>query len=213
VKVTLRRSGSFKDIFAAEYLAGEKAVTAAMRIAAGELKTAWRSQVVRAGLGQRLANSVRGEAYPKGTESMNAAALVWTKAPKLIGSFNTGPLIRSRDGFYLAIPTAAAGLQRYGRKMTPGEWQRRNGQRLRFVYRRGKPSLLVADDARINRSGQARRKGGRRRRDGILSGAQTVVIFTLIPQVKLRKSLDFDGAIARVTGSLAQRIVAGWRVI
>lgn len=74
--------------------------------------------------------------------------------------------------------------------MTPGEYEKRTGQRLRFVYRKGRSALLVADDARLNKSGQARRKGGRRRRDGILTGAQTVPVFVLVPQVKLRKRTD-----------------------
>jgi hypothetical protein len=64
--------------------------------------------------------------------------------------------------------------------------------RLRFVYRRRGPSLLVADDARLTRAGLARAKRGRRRRDGILTGAQTVPIFLLVPQVSLRKMLDLD---------------------
>ena len=64
--------------------------------------------------------------------------------------------------------------------------------RLRFVYRRGRPSLLVADDARVNARGLAAAKRGRRRRDGMLTGAETVVIFILVPQVRLRKRLDLD---------------------
>ena len=43
----------------AEVAAGEHAVTAAMREAGTGLKTAWRLQITGAGLGPRLANSIR----------------------------------------------------------------------------------------------------------------------------------------------------------
>jgi hypothetical protein len=126
---------------AAEVKAGEKAVTAAMREAGTGLKTAWRSQITGAGLGRRLANSMRSQTYPKTGESLNAAALVWSKASVIVGAHDTGPLIRSKDGFWLAIPTEAAGRGLRGGKITPGEWERRRGLRLRFVYRRHGPSL------------------------------------------------------------------------
>jgi hypothetical protein len=138
---------------AAEVKAGEKAVTAAMREAGTGLKTAWRGQITGAGLGRRLANSIRSQTYPKAGESLNAAALVWSKAPVIVGAHDTGPLIRSKDGFWLAIPTEAAGPGLRGAKITPGEWERRRGLRLRFVYRRRGPSLLVADQGRLNSRG------------------------------------------------------------
>ncbi len=136
--------------------AGEKAVTAAMREAGTGLKTAWRGQITSAGLGRRLANSIRTQTFPRASESLDAAALVWSKAPGIVGAHDTGPLIRSRDGFYLAIPLPAAGKGFRGGKITPGEWERRRGLRLRFVYRRRGPSLLVADRARINKRGPER---------------------------------------------------------
>lgn len=81
-----------------EIAAGEKAVTAAMRDAGTGFKTAWRGQITGAGLGRRLANSIRSQTYPKAGESLNAAALVWSKAPAIVGAHDTGPLIRSKAG-------------------------------------------------------------------------------------------------------------------
>ena len=52
-------------MMAAEIVAGERAVTAAVREAGTSLKLAWRRQIVGAGLGPRLANSVRSEVFPK----------------------------------------------------------------------------------------------------------------------------------------------------
>ena len=172
---------------AAEIAAGEKAVTTAMREAGTGLKTSWRAQITGAGLGRRLANTIRSQTYPKSGESMAAAALVWSKAPVIIGADDAGSLIRSKNGFWLTIPTAAAGRGFRGGKITPREWERRRGLRLRFVYRRRGPSLLVADAARMNTRGQAvasRSKTGR--------GQATVPIFLLVPQVKLPKRLDLS---------------------
>ena len=88
----------------AEIAAGEKAVSAAMREAGTSLKSAWRGQITGAGLGTRLGNSIRLASFPKSGDSLSAAALVWSNAPVIVGAHDTGPLIRSKNGFWLAIP-------------------------------------------------------------------------------------------------------------
>jgi hypothetical protein len=191
-------------MMAAEIRAGERAVSAAMRAAGGDLKSAWRGQITGAGLGTRLANTIRAQNYPKGDVSLNTAALVWSKAPVIIGAHDSGPLIRSTSGLWLAIPTPAAGKSTRGGRITPGEWERRTGLRLRFIYRRRGPSLLVAE-GRLNTRGRAvasRSKTGR--------GRVTAPIFLLVPQVKLRKRLDLARDAERVGGAIAGMIVAGW---
>lgn len=188
----------------AEIKAGEKAVTGAMREAGTGLKTAWRGQITGAGLGRRLANSIRNATYPKAGDSLNATALVWSKAPVIVGAHNAGPLIRSRDGFWLAIPTEAAGKSLRGGRITPGEWERRTGLRLRFVYRRRGPSLLVAE-GRLNTKGRAvasRSKTGR--------GRVTVPIFLLVPQVRLPRRLDLARDAERAADAVPGRIVGMW---
>jgi hypothetical protein len=204
VKLKLDITPDLVAAMAAEVRAGEKAVTAAIREAGTGLKTAWRGQITGSGLGRRLANSIRSQTYPKAGESLNAAALVWSKAPVIVGAHDTGPLIRSKDGFWLAIPTEAAGRGLRGAKLTPGEWERRRGLRLRFVYRRRGPSLLVAE-GRLNKSGRAvasHSKTGR--------GLTTVPIFLLVPQVKLPKRLDLDRDAVRALDSVPGLIVASW---
>jgi hypothetical protein len=204
MKLKLDITPDLVAMMAAEILAGEKAVSAATRAAGNDLKSAWRAQITGAGLGQRLANTIRSEQFPKARPSLNAAALVWSKAPVIIGAHETGPLIRSRNGFWLAIPTPAAGTSTRGGRMTPGAWERRTGLRLRFVYRRGGPSLLVAE-GRLNAGGRAvasRSKSGR--------GLATVPIFLLVPQVKLRKRLDLARDANRAQEAMPGRIVAEW---
>jgi len=191
-------------MMAAEVKAGKKAVSAAMREAGTGLKSDWRGQITGAGLGRRLANSIRNQNFPRSGESLDAAVLVWSKAPVIISAHDTGPLIRSRDGFWLAIPLAAAGKSTRGGRITPGEWERRRGLRLRFVYRRTGPSLLVAE-GRLNTRGQAvvsRSKTGR--------GKLTAPIFLLVPQVKLPKRLDLARDAARAHDAVPGLIVANW---
>ena len=204
MKLDLSVTGDIVKAMRAEVLAGEKAVTAAMRAAGSNLKSDWRAQITRARLGQRLANTIRSKTFPAAGESLEAAALVWSNAPQIIGAHDTGPLIRSKDGFWLAIPTRAAGNGTRGKALTPGEWERRRGLRLRFVYRRGGPSLLVAD-GRLNSRGlgvASRSKTGR--------GQSTVPIFLLVPQVKLRKRLDLARDAERAQAAIPGLIVANW---
>lgn len=195
------------DLFVAmqnEIRAGEKAVTMAIREAGKELKSNWRVQITRAQLGPRLAKSIRTKTYPATGESLEAAALVWTNAPQIIGAHDSGPLIRSKDGFWLAIPTPAAGKGVRGKAFTPGEWERRRGVRLRFVYRRIGPSLLVAD-GRLNSRGLGvawRSKTGR--------GRSTVPIFLLVPQVHLQKRLDLARDAIRAQSEVPKLIVKSW---
>jgi hypothetical protein len=187
-----------------EVLAGESAVSAAMRQAGTSLKSAWRAQITGAGLGMRLANSIRAANFPKSGESLNAATLVWSNASVIVGAHDTGPLIRSKSGFWLAIPTPAAGKSTRGGKTSPREWERRTGLRLRFIYRRRGPSLLVAE-GRLNTKGRAvtsRSKTGR--------GVVTAPIFLLVPQVKLPKRLDLARDAERVHDGVPVLVVANW---
>ncbi len=204
MKLKLAIDPDIVALMAAEVAAGERAVTAAMREAGTGLKSAWRTQITGAGLGTRLANSIRSASFPKSGESLNAAALVWSNAPVIIGAHDTGPLIRSKNGFWLAIPTPAAGKSTRGGRITPGEWERRTGLRLRFIYRRRGPSLLVAE-GRLNTKGRAvasRSKTGR--------GVVTAPIFLLVPQVKLPKRLDLARDAERAVDGVPGLIVANW---
>jgi hypothetical protein len=192
MRLTLDIRPDLVAMMAAEIAAGERAVSATMREAGIGLKRAWRGQIAGAGLGARLANSIRSEAFPKAGASLNAAAVVWSKAPVIVGAHDAGPLIRSRNGLWLAIPTPAAGKALGGRRITPAGWERRTGLRLRFVYRRGGPSLLVAP---------AGSRG---------SGATVVPIFLLVPQVQLPKRLDLARDAERAHDAVPGLIVANW---
>ncbi len=188
-----------------EVEAGQKAVSTTMAQAGASLKSAWREQITGAGLGQRLANTIRSQTYPKGRNSLDAAALVWSNAPVIIGAHEAGPLIRSGNGFWLAIPLPAAGRAQGGKRITPALWEKRTGLRLRFVYRKRGPSLLVADAVRLNTKGQAavsKSKTGR--------GQVTAPIFVLVRQVKLPKRLDLARDAERAQSAIPASIVRNW---
>lgn len=76
--------GDLNDLLKAELRVAEKAVTVGVREATDGLKTDLRRQITSAGLGSRLANTWRGEVYPKGQPSIGAAGFVWSKAPGLV---------------------------------------------------------------------------------------------------------------------------------
>jgi hypothetical protein len=193
VKLTATIMRSVEAGIQAELRDLERAVATGTRDAGRGLKTELRSQVASAGLGQRLANSWRDKHYPN--QKLNAASLVYTKAPQIIRAFDEGAVIRSRGGRFLAIPTENAPRKGTdGRRVSPSTFPEHRFGPLRFVPRPTGPSLLVVDGLRASysrRTGQLRgfrRATERARRSG--QGLTTVVMFLLVPQVKLPKRLD-----------------------
>ncbi|TAN75842.1 MAG: hypothetical protein EPN20_02340 [Magnetospirillum sp.] len=211
MKLAAAISGDLRKIMAEEVKAAEDAITVGMRQAADGLKADLRRQVTEAGMGQRLANTWRAELYPKGRNSIKAAGFVFTRAPTIIRAFDQGALIKSKHGFWLAIPTPAAGTGARGKRMTPGLWEQMHGSRLRFIYRRGAPSLLVAENmrARTGKRGGFAQGSASALRTG--RGLSTVVMFILVPQVSLKKRLDVDGVAERWASALPELIVRNWR--
>jgi hypothetical protein len=218
MRFTLKTDDLVKGLAEAETDAA-RSVTGAMREVTEGLKSDLRADVVDGGLEQRLANTWRGRTYPEGAVSLDAASFVWSKAPNIVDAFDRGVTIQSSRGFWLAIPTPAAGVKGISttgamKRITPGGWERRTGMRLRFVYRRGRPSLLVADNARLSKKGLARPNIGRTRGGAQftrIKGRSTVVVFILVPQVTLRKRLDI-AAIGQRWGDRVPGVIAGhWR--
>jgi Family of unknown function (DUF6441) len=183
----------------------ERAVAAGTRSAGQGLKTGLRRQVGSAGLGQRLANSWRVKHYPN--RKLDAASLVYTKAPQIVRAFDEGAVIRSRRGRFLAIPTENAPRKGTdGGRISPSTFPEHRFAPLRFVPRSSGPSLLVVDGLRASYSRQTgelrgyRKATERARQRG--QGLTTVVMFLLVPQVKLRKRLDVARAAERWSGQL-----------
>jgi len=192
----------------------ERAVATGTRDAGRGLRTELRRQVGSAGLGQRLANSWRDKHYPN--QKLDAASLIYTKAPQIVRAFDEGAVIRSKRGRFLAIPTENAPRKGTdGKRTSPGTFPEHRFGPLRFVPRQSGPSLLVVDGLRASYSRQTgelrgfRRATERARRSG--QGLTTVVMFLLVPQVKLRKRLDVARAAERWSEQLPALVDEAFR--
>lgn len=150
---------------------------------ASRLANTWRMRLFPDQLGPQTAGQPRRRA-------VDAAAFLYSRAPVIQRAFEEGVAIRSREGLFLAIPTEAAPQRDIGsrgsRRRLIEAAEARFGA-LRFVFRPNGPSLLVAD-ARQSSAGRFVRASDRVRRTG--NQLATVVLFVLVPQVRLRKRLD-----------------------
>lgn len=191
--IRLALSTDLEKEFRAEALRGERAATGAVRRAGNGLKDELRRQTRQAGLGNKLAAAWRADIYPRTGESLKAASAVYSKAPVLARVFSEGATIRSKSGLFLAIPTESAPRRGVGgKRISPATFPEHTLGRLRFVYRRGGPSLLVVDGVRVGRTGTVRRAKSATTKTGRLrKGISTVVMFLLVPQVRIRKRIDF----------------------
>ncbi len=199
MKLATTIAGSIKAGMEAEIRTISKAVTAGVKEAGRGIKGDLRKQVVSAGLGMRLSRTWRERTYPN--KGHDAASLVWSKAPQIIRAFDEGAVIKSKSGFWLAIPTPSAPKRGVGgKRINPSNFPEHRFGPLRFVYRRGRPSLLVVDGVRINKSGRVERraKGGAFTKTGRMKqGMATSVMFIMVPQVRLKKRLDVRREIKR----------------
>jgi hypothetical protein len=164
----------------------------------GRLWRAWKSDVYPRG--SKPARDPVGQVYVNGGARSRGAI-----------AFNTRPgRVQAKDGQFLAIPTAAAGARGRARDLTPGEWERRTGNRLRFVCRRGRPSLLVLDNATAGgKRGVARARSAKRQGPG---QGSTVPIFVLVPLVPFANRFAIEPAVrrwsARIGPDLKGRVTA-----
>ena len=204
-------------------------VTATMGEASAELQADWRQQIEQARLGPRLAKSIRREVYPRGQNSVDAAALVWTRAPKIIDAYARGSTIRPVNGArYLWIPTDDVPKKRQGNRLTPQEVEAQFGRDLVIIdpssHRlRSTPSRVNNGVAYAGFSGLvARRKSGRWRNAGRRemnpkyrvyreSTRQFVLMFTLVPMVKVSKRLDLEALAREAEARFPGQLSKNWR--
>ena len=120
--------------------------------------------------------------------SLNAAGMVYSKAEKIMQSFEYGLVVRGKDGFWLAIPTPAIPKKIGGKKTTPALYEKIKGIRLRYIYRPNQASLLVHEQKR-----------------------KTIIAFWLVPQVKMPKLINFESESATWQNKLPQLILMNWK--
>lgn len=204
-------------------------VTKAIREESEELKQDWRDAILDAGLGQKLALTIGNEVYPRNQDSLDAAALIWTKAPGIIESYATGATIRPvNGGRYLWIPTDEVPKKRNGRALDPREVETRFGRRMVVInpqhWRMKTTSTAVGrgvayagfNDLVIRKSSgrwrnatvNQRTKGHRSYRE---TTRQFVIMFTLVPLVKKRKAFDLDAIAAASSARYPNVLNKHWR--
>ena len=180
--------GNLTEYLEKEYTQGATAVTNGIRLATDGLKQTMRSQVRTAGMSTRIANTWRGDVYPKSKKSISAAGVVYSKAPKIMEGFEYQTVIRSQNGFWLAIPTAIVPKKVYGRRMTPALYEQYKRTKLRFIYRSSGVSWLVHEQRK-----------------------KTVIAFILVPQVKMPKLIDFKGESQKWQEQVPDLILQNWK--
>lgn len=188
MRLDIAFQGKLSEYLENEYKKGAIAVTKGITHATDGLKNAMRSQVKSSGLSNRLANTWRGNVYPKGKKSISAAGVVYSKVPKIMVGFEYQTVIRGKNGFWLAIPTDAIPKRALGKKMTPEIYEKSRNTKLRFVYRSHGASLLVHE----------RKK-------------KSIIAFWLVPQVKMPKLIHFANEGAKWQNRLPTLILQNWK--
>lgn len=180
--------------------------TGAMRETTLSTVLGLRRDTVQAGLSQRFANTWRDRVYPERRDSISPTGRIWSNAPAIADSFSRGSTIYPLAGRrFLAIPTEAVprarrrisfdGQTRSGR-MTPEEVEHAFNADLFFRrVRNGNVLAFLKAVQSRNRRGfkpatRGRLKQGRE--------AKPVLMFVLVPQVKMPHLYDLD------------RTVEGW---
>ncbi len=208
LRVIAALQGDLRKVMATELQTAIHAVSQGVQQATDGLKGELRDQVTNAGLGGKLAQTWRGQIYPRGGQSLNAAGFVWSKAPDIISAFADGVTIRSKHGRFLAIPTQYV-IRQKNRRISPADFEEA-GIPLRYIPPQGarKVGLLVADNFRVTSKGRARVASSTALRTG--RGLASIIMFILVPQVSLRKRLNVDGAAQKWIDRLPELVVAAW---
>lgn len=191
----------------------QRATVVSMRESGRELKEQLRRQTAAGGLDPRLAKTWRDKAYPN--EGLNAATLVWSKAPAIMKAAAEGPLIRPRRARFLVLPLPIAEVMGFnrGRKMTArgrrmakfsdiAKAEKRFGK-LRVIDHPSNSSwrLLVADNV-VQVGGRLRKARSRKRKDGSRRYSEargSVPLFELRPDVRWKQRIRPDRAARAVT--------------
>ncbi len=207
LQVRAALTGNLEAEMKAELDRGSAAVKVGTSKTVDWLKTALREQVLVAFNSQRLANTWRGKFFPN--QGLNAAGVVYSNAPHIIEAFSQATMITSKGGFWLAIPSPDCPKGSGGRRVTPSTFPEDRFGKLQFVYRRGKSSLLVVDKLRRH---TGKRKGFTKASDkAIRDGrAETVVMFFLVPRVKLTQRIDPQSAYDESVDRLVENVLEEW---
>ena len=160
-----------------------RGIQAGTRETGEALKFSLRKQIRGAGMSRKFSNSWRSKHFKN--DGFNPAALVFSKAPEIIRSFDKGLIVKVDRREWLAIPTKFA-PKRIGRfKATPSRLMKESKIKFRFVRIDADNALLIAKSARRKKP---------------------VVMFVLVKQAKMPKKLNVEAAAERWAGKMPEVI-------
>lgn len=216
------------DVDAAVFASEERlarTLTAAMTDATNLLKADLRQMTRDAGLGNRVANTWRGQAFPRSGASLEPAAYVKTRAPKIIDAFAEARTIRPRasraaESFSgrvkLVIPGRDIRRVGLGARPSPEAVERRMNQD--FILKPGRNGHWLAFvDLAYGRwrrmQGAAYGRGGKRRygQERKRPRPQLIHVFTFVTEIRTRKRYDL-GRTGQTAGAQIPSLIARhWR--
>jgi hypothetical protein len=122
---------------------------------------------------------------------------LYSKAPLIVNAFTQGVTITHHDGLWLAIPTENVPNVNKGRnrrKASPQDVEVLFNQDLIVLPGRGRNRLAFVDAVRA-KSGKGFRRGTSARTGKQNRKAELVLMFVLVPQVTLRKRLNWPALV------------------
>lgn len=214
MRIVAALQGNLEEVMAEEAEAGKRAVTVGVTRTTDALKLRLRQGVMATMGSTKVANAWRGAAFPRlPRTSFGAAGQVWSNAPHIVEAFSRAQTVRSPSGFFLAVRSPDAPRLHFGRRVTPSNWPENRFGPLRFVYRRGQASLLVVDYVRRSASGRISRRlsnEGRTKTGRYKKGVSSVVMFFLVPFVRLPKLWDPQALYDAAPAEMVDNILAAW---
>lgn len=190
MELRLALQGDLQKTLDAEQDRLARALRLAADVAGEQVKLRLRKEIKDAGLGDRLANTIRHAVYPRpGRRSLSPVATVFTRAPRIIRGLTEATTIRGSGTNWLAIPSENAPARFRGKRMTPELYEERFGAgRLRFVVtERDRAGVLIDDDLRKRRG---KRGGFAPRSEKSRGEAESVIMFFLVREVRTKPKLS-----------------------
>jgi hypothetical protein len=188
-----------------------KAATAAVREAAELAKSGGRTSIAAAGFSRKWQNALRANVYPRGRESMRAAALIYHKVP-YAEVFEHGSVIHGKPLLWLALPNAPFGAG--GRRIPPSKFRQQVGTPLYTIRQPGKPPMLGANVRMTKaRSGKAISLAALRRgrNPGGKGSVQLVPLYVGIDVASIGKRFAILAAIQRAAARLPELYLKNFR--
>lgn len=204
----------------------ERIQTAAVREWTTDTQKRWQDQILAAGLGRRLARTIRVRHYPQAGFSLDPAGIVWTKAPAIIDGWSKNQVLRANAGraaerfsgkAMLAIRTLHT-PRVGGRTLTPFEVETKFNQDL-IVKPGRKGHWLAFIDMNFGRWSQPSRLDALGRhvlspRDrGVArpKKQRLVHVFTFVRDVRMKRRLDLDAIAVIADARFPVLLTKHWR--